>query len=56
VIVISFNERKKEGEKTQEKPVSLHPLGFEEAVSDLLKVKPKGKKRKRRRKSSGRQQ
>lgn len=25
-----------------EKPVSLHPLKFEEAVRDLLKVKPKG--------------
>ena len=26
-----------------EKPVSLHPLKFEEAVRDLLKVKPKKK-------------
>ena len=27
--------------KPAEKPVSLHPLEFEEAVAELLKVKPK---------------
>lgn len=32
-------------------PLSLHPLGFQEAVSDLLKVKPPPEKRKRKRKS-----
>jgi len=26
--------------KPAEKPVSLHPLEFEEAVADLLRVKP----------------
>lgn len=26
--------------KPAEKPVSLHPLKFEEAVADLLRVKP----------------
>ena len=29
-----------EDQKPAEKPVSLHPLKFEEAVKDLLKVKP----------------
>lgn len=29
-----------EAKKPAEKPVSLHPLKFEEALSDLLKVKP----------------
>jgi hypothetical protein len=29
--------------KPAEKPVSLHPLEFEEAVRDLLRVKPKQK-------------
>ena len=33
-----------EGKKPAEKPVSLHPLKFKEALSDLLKVKP-GRKR-----------
>ena len=44
----------KEKKKGPEKPVSLSPLAFEEAVGDLLKVKPPpekpkrgGKKRKR---------
>jgi hypothetical protein len=27
--------------KPAEKPISLHPLKFEEAVQDLLRVKPK---------------
>jgi hypothetical protein len=40
---------KKQGEKesnkiTNEKPVSLSPLGFKEALAALLKVKPKLKK------------
>lgn len=29
-----------EKKKPAEKPISLHPLKFEEAVVDLLKVKP----------------
>ncbi len=29
---------------TSEKPISLHPVPFEEAVADLLKVKPEPKK------------
>jgi hypothetical protein len=39
---------KKESEEKQcsnaEKPISLKPLEFDEAVSDLLKVKPEAKK------------
>ncbi len=31
---------------TNEKPVSLYPLGFKEAVAALLKVKPKPKEEK----------
>ena len=31
-------------EKSAEKPVSLHPLGFEEAVKGLLRTKPVGEK------------
>ena len=38
-------DKSKKGEvedrKSAEKPVSLHPLKFEEAVSDLLKVSTK---------------
>lgn len=30
-----------------EKKLSLHPLKFKEAVSDLLKVKPQPKKKRR---------
>lgn len=30
--------------KPAEKPISLRPLKFEEAVGDLLRVKPDGKK------------
>jgi hypothetical protein len=38
---------KKESKKTtNEKPVSLSPLGFKEALAALLKVKPKPKKEK----------
>lgn len=39
----------KDGGKKQpsnEKPISLKPLKFEEAVSDLLKVKPETKNKK----------
>jgi len=36
---ISENENK----TTNEKPVSLYPLNFKEAVAALLKVKPKSK-------------
>ena len=32
---------KDEAKKPAEKPISLHPLKIEEAVRDLLKVKPK---------------
>lgn len=32
--------------KTSEKKISLNPLGFEEAVSDLLKIKPPPKESK----------
>ena len=31
---------KDEAKKPAEKPISLHPLKFEEAVHDLLKVRP----------------
>ena len=31
----------KDSKITNEKPVSLYPLGFKEAVAALLKVKPK---------------
>ncbi len=30
---------KSEDKKPAEKPISLHPLGFEEAVKNLLRVK-----------------
>ncbi len=33
-----------ESHKPAEKPISLRPLEFEEAVRDLLRVKPDGKK------------
>jgi hypothetical protein len=32
-----------EKRQTSEKPVSLHPLPFDEAMSDLLKVTPPAK-------------
>jgi hypothetical protein len=35
---------KRENKTTNEKPVSLSPLGFKEALAALLKVKPKVKK------------
>lgn len=34
--------------KQKRKPISLSPLKFEEAVSDLLKVKPEQKKPKKK--------
>jgi len=34
---------RKRGHSNTEKPISLKPLEFDEAVSDLLKVKPKPK-------------
>jgi endo-1,4-beta-D-glucanase Y len=36
----------KEEKVTNEKPVSLSPLGFKEALAALLKVKPKPKEEK----------
>jgi len=46
----------KEKKTTSEKPVSLSPLGFKEALDALLKVKPEepeneGKKKKHNKKS-----
>jgi hypothetical protein len=35
--------RSKDEKVTNEKPVSLYPLNFKEAVAALLKVKPKPK-------------
>jgi hypothetical protein len=35
--------RKEKGQSNAEKPISLKPLKFDEAVSDLLKVKPEVK-------------
>ena len=34
---------KKEKKVTNEKPVSLHPLSFDEALKRILKVKPEKK-------------
>ena len=40
-----MNKKSKNQPKTtNEKPVSLYPLGFRDAVAALLKVKPKPKK------------
>jgi hypothetical protein len=36
-------DKKKDSRTTNEKPVSLYPLDFKEAVAALLKVKPKPK-------------
>lgn len=36
--------------KQERKPISLNPLKFEEAVSNLLKVKPEPKTAKKKRK------
>lgn len=37
---------KQNKQSNAEKPISLKPLEFDEAVSDLLKVKPEGEKTK----------
>lgn len=36
---------KKDRPKPPEKPVSLHPLSFEQAVEKLVKAKPGGRKK-----------
>ena len=36
-----MDEKKDKKKRPKDKPVSLAPLEFEEAVEDLLKVKPK---------------
>ena len=41
------NNKKKKRQSNTEKPISLKPLKFDEAVSDLLKVKPESKKLKK---------
>jgi len=38
------NFKEKGKQSSAEKPISLKPLKFDEAVSDLLKVKPEPKK------------
>lgn len=47
VLMIGKNlmktDKKQKPKVTREKPVSLHPLGFKQAVTALLKVKPKPK-------------
>lgn len=40
------NKKKNQQKTTNEKPVSLLPLGFKEALAALLKVKPKTKEEK----------
>jgi hypothetical protein len=40
------NKNGEERKVTNEKPVSLSPLGFKEALAALLKVKPKPKEEK----------
>ena len=37
-------DKSEETKKPAEKPISLRPLKFEEAVRNLLRVKPDGKK------------
>ena len=39
--LIDMSEEKDKKKRPKDKPVSLAPLEFEEAVEDLLKVKPK---------------
>lgn len=41
---------KKKTKKPNEKPVSLHPLEFEEALKDILEVKPEKKEKKKKKK------
>ena len=36
-------KQREKGQSNAEKPISLKPLEFDEAVSDLLKVKPEAK-------------
>jgi len=43
---MNYDTRKQEVKITNEKPVSLFPLDFKEAVAALLKVKPKPKEEK----------
>jgi hypothetical protein len=43
---MTVNFKKKRKQSNAEKPISLKPLEFDEAVSDLLKVKPEGKRAK----------
>ena len=42
IQMVDTKEGKIKGSK-HDKPISLKPLKFDEAVSDLLKVKPKNK-------------
>ncbi len=42
----SQTSHSKDSKVTNEKPVSLYPLNFKEAVAALLKVKPNPKKEK----------
>lgn len=44
--MVGENSKKKKRQSNAEKPISLKPLQFDEAVSDLLKVKPKEKQAK----------
>ena len=48
---IPFMAEKTPKRITSEKPISLHPLKFEDAVSALLKVKPEPKATKKSNKS-----
>ena len=41
--MLEKKETKKTTKSNAEKPISLKPLKFDEAVSDLLKVKPETK-------------
>lgn len=41
---MKVDDEKKRKRSNAEKPISLKPLKFDEAVSDLLKVKPEDKK------------
>jgi len=43
------NKKNNQKKTTSEKPVSLNPLNLKEALEGLLKVKPKGKKTKKKR-------
>ena len=37
-------------DKPKKKPISLHPLDFDEAMGDILKVKPESKEKKKAKK------